>query len=97
MLSDQTLTYWFSSKLVPFTLSLQAWESKSMVSTHKVSVVLTLELPTLPVDDSVCTFLGREKGMLVETVTTLCFYVLRCFSKGGTGGCALLLLSAPPY
>lgn len=52
-----TLTYWFSWILVPFTLSWQACESKSIVSTHKVSVVLTRELPTLPVEDSVCTFL----------------------------------------
>lgn len=68
MTATQTLTYWFSSKLVPFTLSWQAWESKSMVSTHKVRVVRTLELPTLPVVDSVCTFLWQEgRGTLVAT------------------------------
>lgn len=39
-----------------------------MVSTHKVRVVRTLELPTLPVVDSVCTFLRKEgRGTLVAT------------------------------
>lgn len=61
---DQTLTYWFSSMLVPLTLSWHACESKSMVSTQTVSIVRTRELPTLPVDDSVCTFLFRTRAGL---------------------------------
>ena len=34
-----TLTYWFSCILRPLTLSMQAWESKSMSSTEIVRVV----------------------------------------------------------
>lgn len=67
-----TLTYWFSSIFVPLTLSWQAWESKSTVSTHNVKVVRTLELPTLPVEDSVCTFL-KEEGKLI--LWSVCFRV----------------------
>lgn len=63
-----TLTYWFSSIFVPLTLSWQAWESKSTVSTHKVKVVRTLELPTLPVEDSVCTFL--EGGVEMYSINS---------------------------
>lgn len=70
---SHTLTYWFSSKFVPFTLSLQAWESKSIASTHKVRVVRTLELPTLPVGDSVCTFLlEQQKEAYVPDYSVLC-------------------------
>ena len=37
-----------------------------MVSTHTVSMILTRELPTLPVDVSVCTFLVEHSRRSAE-------------------------------
>lgn len=52
-----TLTNWFSSIFLPFSLRTHAWVSKSIASTLIVSVVRTLLLVEDPVDDSFWTFL----------------------------------------
>ena len=56
-----TLTYWFSWMFLPFTRRTQAWVSKSISSTVRVSIVRTLLLEVLPVADSVWTFLRNRQ------------------------------------
>jgi hypothetical protein len=55
---------------LPLTRSIQACVSKSMPSTLTVSVVRTLLLAVLPVEDSVVTFLKRNKPVTKQPLYT---------------------------